>query len=103
VGRDAAADTDWKMKAEMLTYSRARGLFAGIDLNGSAITQDKDETRLLYGKFVPFEAILKGKVRPPAGSGAFQAALRKYANQAGDHGELKTIPKGAGAAGPTKS
>src|ERR1700730_13684557 len=64
VGRDAAADTDWKMKAEMLTYSRARGLFAGIDLNGSVITQDKDETRLLYGKFVPFSEILSGKVRP---------------------------------------
>jgi len=93
VGRDAAADTDWKMKAEMLTYSRARGLFAGIDLNGSAITQDKDETRLLFGKFVPFEAILKGKVRPQAGSRLFEAALRKYANQAGEHGELKTTPK----------
>src|SRR6202162_3095930 len=93
VGRDAGADTDWKMKTEMLTYSRARGLFAGIDVSGSAIKQDKDETRLLYGKFVPFEAILKGTVRPPAGSGLFEAALRRYANQAGDHGELKTTPK----------
>ena len=55
VGRDAGADTDWKMKAEVLTYSRARGVFAGIDLSGSAVTQDKDETRLLYGHFVPFE------------------------------------------------
>jgi lipid-binding SYLF domain-containing protein len=90
VGRDAAADTDWKMKAEMLTYSRARGLFAGIDLNGSAVTQDKDETRLLYGKFVPFEDILRGKVHRPAGSGAFEAAVRKYAGQAADHGELRT-------------
>src|ERR1700728_919571 len=51
VGRDAAADTDIKMRAEVLTYSRARGLFAGIDLSGSALTQDKDETRLLYGSF----------------------------------------------------
>src|SRR5580704_13182619 len=42
VGRTADADTDWKLKAEVLTYSRARGIFAGIDLNGSAITQDKD-------------------------------------------------------------
>src|SRR3984957_9615191 len=91
VGRDAAADTDWKMKSEMLTYSRARGLFAGIDLNGSVITQDKDETHLLYGKFVPFEAILNGKVRPPAGSGVFEAAVRKYAGQARDHGTL-TMP-----------
>jgi len=85
VGRDAGADTDWKMKAEMLTYSRARGLFAGVDLSGAAITQDKDETHLLYGKFVPFQEILGGKVRPPAGSGAFEAAVRKYANSVGDH------------------
>lgn len=43
VGRHAGADTDWKMKSEVLTYSRSRGLFAGIDLNGAAVTQDKDE------------------------------------------------------------
>jgi len=92
VGRDAAADTDWKMKAEMLTYSRARGLFAGIDLSGSAVTQDKDETHLLYGKFIPFDAILTGKVRPPAGSGIFESAVRKYAGQAAEHGELNTVP-----------
>src|SRR5579863_9537766 len=88
VGRDAAADTDWKMKAEVLTYSRARGLFAGIDLNGSAITQDKDETRILYGKFVPFGDILTGKVHA-AGSGAFLAAVRKYSVEAKEHGEVK--------------
>src|SRR5579885_3415291 len=57
VGRSAAADTDWKMKAEVLSYSRARGIFAGIDLNGSAITQDKDETHVLYGKTIPFPEI----------------------------------------------
>src|SRR5258707_1977879 len=62
VGRDAGADTDWKMKAEVLTYSRARGVFAGIDLSGAAVTQDKDSTRLLFGKMVPFETILRGKV-----------------------------------------
>ncbi len=82
VGRDTAADTDWKMKAEVLTYSRARGVFAGIDLNGSAITQDKDETRLLYGKMVPFTQILNGQVPPPDGSAPFLAAVRKYAEQA---------------------
>jgi len=81
VGRDAAADTDWKMKAEVLTYSRARGVFAGIDLNGSAITQDKDETRLLYGKFVPFSEILAGKVEPPSGTEAFLAAVKKYTGE----------------------
>src|SRR6202522_2849416 len=78
VGRDTGADTDWKMKAEVLTYSRARGIFAGIDLNGSAITQDKDETRLLYGKFIPFTDILAGKVHPRAASEPFLAAIRKY-------------------------
>jgi SH3 domain-containing YSC84-like protein 1 len=92
VGRDTGADTDWKMKAEVLTYSRARGLFAGIDLNGSVIKQDKDETHLLYGKFVPFEDILRGKVSPPPGSGALEATLRKLTNETNEHGEL-VVPK----------
>src|SRR6202161_2859348 len=65
VGRHAGADTDWKMKSEVLTYSRSRGLFAGIDLNGASVTQDKDDTRVLYGKFVPFKDILEGRVRRP--------------------------------------
>ncbi len=85
VGRDAAADTDWKMKAEVLTYSRARGVFAGIDLNGSAITQDKDETRLLYGEFVPFQEILDGRVRAKASSEPFLDAVRKYSGQSKEH------------------
>lgn len=84
VGRDAGADTDWKMKAEVLTYSRARGVFAGVDLSGSAITQDKDETRILYGKWEPFTAILAGKVTPPKSSHPFLAAVKKYSTQAGD-------------------
>src|SRR5437660_9669132 len=92
VGRDAGADTDWKMKAEVLTYSRARGLFAGIDLNGSAITQDKDETRVLYGKFVPFEEILGGKVEPPSEAQAFLTAVKKYAGDAKEHGQRETAP-----------
>src|ERR1700732_2435698 len=82
VGRDAAVDTDVKMRAEVLTYSRARGIFGGIDLNGSAITQDKDETRILYGKFEPFTDILSGKVRPREASEPFLSAVRKYSSQA---------------------
>jgi SH3 domain-containing YSC84-like protein 1 len=82
VGRDAGADTDWKMKAEVLTYSRARGLFAGIDLNGSSLTQDKDETRVLYGSFIPFGEILSGKTQAPGASAAFLQAVRKYSHQA---------------------
>src|SRR4029077_2134917 len=62
VGRQVAADTDWKMKAEILTYSRSRGAFAGIDLNGASLKQDRDETAVLYGKPVPFEAVLSGKL-----------------------------------------
>jgi len=81
VGRDAGADTDIKMKSEVLTYSRARGLFAGVDLSGAAITQDKDETRVLYGKFIPFTEILNGKVEPTASSESFLAAVRKYSVQ----------------------
>ncbi|MGH9511803.1 MAG: lipid-binding SYLF domain-containing protein [Terriglobales bacterium] len=86
VGRNAAAGTDWKMKAEILTYSRARGVFAGIDLSGSSITQDKDETRILYGKMVSFDTILNGKIAPPAGARPFLAAVRKYAGQAKEQG-----------------
>ena len=81
VGRDAGADSDIKMKAEVLTYSRARGLFAGIELNGAAVTQDKDETRLLYGKLVPFSDILSGKVEATASSRSFLAAVRRYSEQ----------------------
>jgi SH3 domain-containing YSC84-like protein 1 len=90
VGRDAAADTDWKMRAEVLTYSRARGVFAGIDLNGSAVTQDKDETRTLYGNFVPFPDILTGKVHPTNSSEPFLAAVKKYSEQSKEkeHGQL---------------
>jgi lipid-binding SYLF domain-containing protein len=89
VGRDAGADTDWKMKAEVLTYSRARGVFAGIDLNGAAITQDKDETRLLYGKFVPFSEILEGKVHAQQSGDAFLDAVRKYSGQSSQQGALR--------------
>jgi lipid-binding SYLF domain-containing protein len=102
VGRDAGADTDWKMRAEMLTYSRARGIFAGIDLNGSVVTQDKDETRILYGKFLPFSEILTGKVPSMEGSQPFLMAVRKYSGQAKDkdkvHGENVTPSSTASAA-----
>jgi SH3 domain-containing YSC84-like protein 1 len=81
VGRDAGADTDIRMKAEVLTYSRARGLFAGIELNGATVSQDKDETRLLYGKFVPVSEILSGQVEATASSRSFLAAVRRYSEQ----------------------
>ncbi len=79
VGREVEGDTDWKMKAEILTYSRARGLFAGIDLNGASIKQDRDETAVLYGNIVPFDEILSGKTGAPSTSHHFLATVRKYA------------------------
>lgn len=82
VGRQVSGDTDWKMKAEVLSYSRSRGAFIGIDLNGAAIKQDKDETALLYGKFIPFETILSGKVPVPTSAQTFLATVRKYASEA---------------------
>jgi lipid-binding SYLF domain-containing protein len=79
VGRHAEAATDWKMRAELLTYSRARGLFAGISLNGSVVKQDKDDTRDFYGRMVSFRSILTGVVAPPAGSEPLLKAAAKYA------------------------
>lgn len=82
VGREVEGDTDWKLKAEILTYSRARGLFAGIDLNGAAIKQDRDETAVLYSKILPFQVILSGKAQAPSSSHTFLATVRKYAEVA---------------------
>jgi lipid-binding SYLF domain-containing protein len=87
IGREAAADTDWKMKAEILTYSRARGLFAGIDLNGASIKQDKDATAVLYGKVLPFQTVLAGRVPAPASSKTFLATVRKYSEVAAEKKE----------------
>jgi len=78
VGRHAEAATDWKMRAELLTYSRARGLFAGITLNGEVVKQDKDDTRDFYGRMVSFRSVLTGLVAPPAGSEPFLKAAAKY-------------------------
>lgn len=78
VGRHAEASTDWKLRAEVLTYSRARGAFAGVTLNGAVIKQDKDDTRLLYGRMVPFRTILTGRIAAPEGSQAFLDPVAKY-------------------------
>jgi SH3 domain-containing YSC84-like protein 1 len=82
VGRHAEGDTDWKMRAEVLSYSRARGVFAGVALNGAAIIQDGDETRILYGEKASFEQILKGGVPAPTGSENFLATVKKYSAEA---------------------
>jgi lipid-binding SYLF domain-containing protein len=86
VGRHAEAGTDWKMNTEILTYSRARGIFAGIDLSGSVIKQDSDGTELLFGKMVPFSDILNRKVSRPKSAREFLATVTKFA--------LPTTPRG---------
>src|SRR5215471_4936123 len=82
VGRHAEGDTDWKMKAQVLTYSRARGVFAGATLNGAVVKQDKDSTREFYGHMVTFRAALTGEVEPPAGANPFLSSLAKWAVEA---------------------
>jgi len=82
VGRHAQGNTDWKMRAEVLTYSRARGLFAGVSLNGAVIKQDKDSTREFYGRMVPFRTSLVGEIEPPPAANAFLTTLAKWAQEA---------------------
>ena len=82
VGRHVEGETDWKMRAEVLTYSRARGAFAGVTVNGASITQDKDGTRILYGRMIPSAQILKGQVKYPQGSHKFLATVKKYGTEA---------------------
>lgn len=76
VGRHASADTDWKMNAEILTYSRAKGVFAGLTLNGAAVKEDKDTMAAVYGPDVTQRAALTGKVPAPAEAHTFLAAVR---------------------------
>ena len=92
IGREASADTDWKLKSEVLTYSRSRGVFAGVTLNGAVIKQDNDETRTLFGKMVPFSEILTGKAAVPPGTEQFIATVRKYTGEAKERGEVSPPP-----------
>ncbi len=82
VGRHASADTDWKMRAEVLTYSRSRGLFAGLELSGAVIKQDKGSTREFYGRMVPFKTSLKGEIEAPKSAYPFLSTLAKWAQEA---------------------
>jgi len=82
VGRHAEGNTDWKMRAQVLTYSRARGVFAGVSLNGAVVKQDKDSTREFYGHMVTSKAALTGEVDPPAEANAFLSTLAKWAQEA---------------------
>jgi lipid-binding SYLF domain-containing protein len=82
VGRHAEGNTDWKMRAQVLTYSRTRGVFAGVSLNGAVLKQDKDSTREFYGHMMTFKAALTGEVDPPAAANSFLTTLAKWAQDA---------------------
>jgi lipid-binding SYLF domain-containing protein len=78
VGRDARAATDAQMKAEILSYSRTQGLFAGINLSGGVVRADVEDNGDLYGKDVmPKDVVLKGSVVPPDVTSGFMTALRR--------------------------
>lgn len=82
VGRHAAADTDWKMRAQILSYSRARGVFAGLELSGAVIKQDKSSTRDFYGHMVSNKAALGGEIEAPGDAYPFLSTLAKWAKAA---------------------
>jgi SH3 domain-containing YSC84-like protein 1 len=83
VGRTASADTDVKMSAEILSWSRAHGVFAGISLNGATLRPDNDSNSALYGKKLTPREILMSDVPPPPEAHALTAELDRYSSRAG--------------------
>jgi lipid-binding SYLF domain-containing protein len=82
VGRHASAGTDWKMTTEVLSYSRSKGVFAGLTLEGAVVEQDNDSTRAIYGKQLEFRNILSGKVATPKSAEPFMKAVAEAREQA---------------------
>lgn len=78
VGRNGQAATDWKMNAELLTYSRSKGLFAGIDLDGTSVSQNAEDTEVYYGQPQDFRHVLKGDVAVPPGAVEFVRTVAHY-------------------------
>jgi len=82
VGRHASANTNWKLDAEILTYSRAKGAFAGLTLNGASVRRDDDSTEAIYGRGVTTRRILRGEIAVPASAHTFLDAVREAKAQA---------------------
>jgi SH3 domain-containing YSC84-like protein 1 len=76
VGRHASAGTDWKADSEILTYSRSKGLFAGVSLTGAVVQQDEDSTRAIYHKMIDQKTVLGGSVEAPKVAASFMEAVR---------------------------
>ena len=82
VGRHASAGTDWKMNTEVLSYSRSKGVFAGLTLEGAVVQEDNDSTRAIYGTHVGFRTILSGKASTPNSAAEFMRAVANASHQA---------------------
>lgn len=78
IGRQASAQTDATMRAEMLAWSRSRGVFAGVSLQGSTLRTDNDENKDLYGREIPAREIVKGTIKWPAAAAPLMNVLAKY-------------------------
>jgi lipid-binding SYLF domain-containing protein len=85
VGRAGQASTDWKMSAELLSYSRNKGLFAGIDLDGTSVSQNREDTEVYFGQAHNFESVLKGNVDVPPGAVEFVKTVAHYFVEARQH------------------
>jgi lipid-binding SYLF domain-containing protein len=81
VGRDTSANTDVLMTAEILSWSRSHGVFAGLSLEGATLRQDLDENAMLYGKPLTNKEILTGTVKRPATAGPFLAQLQRFSGK----------------------
>lgn len=84
VGRNAQAGTDWKLNAEFLTYSRSKGLFAGLDLDGTVLEPNNDDMRAEYNSDMPFEQVLHGATPVPANARRFVSTVARYFVRARD-------------------
>jgi len=96
VGRHAMAGTDWKLDTEILTYSRAKGAFAGLTLSGASLRQDNDSRHAMYGPDVTTRALLLGEVPVPAEAQPFLAEIR--VQQAASMGQAQEAPAAAPSA-----
>ena len=93
VGRHASAGTDWKLNTEMLTYSRSRGVFAGLTLEGAVVERDADSTVAIYGSDIPFKKILLGEVAAPAPAAPFLRAVAEINHQARAQEAMEQAPQ----------
>jgi lipid-binding SYLF domain-containing protein len=81
VGRHASAGTDWELNTELLTYSRSRGIFAGLTLEGAVVQQDADATMAIYVNDFPFKKILLGEIAAPAPAAPFLRAVEEISHR----------------------